>query len=102
MYVDKSREYWCGWALAFYQWHSAMTFAEILKKITLGEILDLYPKYHEMDIMRFIEHIDTYPLLPREIRESPEMKLLWEFYVAGYSARELAEKYDLELDQHYI
>lgn len=44
-----------------------------------------------------IEHIDTYPLLPREIRESPEMKLLWEFYVAGYSARELAEKYDLEL-----
>ena len=44
-----------------------------------------------------MEQNDTYLLLPREIRESPEMKLLWEFYVAGYSAKELATKYDLEL-----
>lgn len=44
-----------------------------------------------------MEQTDAYSLLPREIRESPEMKLLWEFYVAGYSAKELADKYKIEL-----
>ena len=44
-----------------------------------------------------IEQTDSYHMLPREIMASPEMKLLWEFYVAGYSARELAERYGIEL-----
>ena len=26
MYLDKSPEYWSGWALAFYQWHSFRSF----------------------------------------------------------------------------
>ena len=29
MYVDKSPEYWAGWALAYYQWYSGRSFMEI-------------------------------------------------------------------------
>ena len=29
MYLDKSPEYWVGWALAYYQWKSAFSFREI-------------------------------------------------------------------------
>lgn len=94
MYVDKSREYWCGWALAFYQWHSAMTFAEILKKITLGEILDLYPKYHEMDIMHFVEHIDTYMV---EDMKATRLKRLRKYYQLSQS--QLSRKSGVPLRQ---
>ena len=94
MYVDKSREYWCGWALAFYQWHSAMTFAEILKKITLGEISDLYPKYHEMDIMHFVEHIDTYMV---EDMKATRLKRLRKYYQLSQS--QLSRKSGVPLRQ---
>ena len=94
MYVDKSREYWCGWALAFYQWHSAMTFAEILKKITLGEILDLYPKYQEMDIMHFVEHIDTYMV---EDMKATRLKRLRKYYQLSQS--QLSRKSGVPLRQ---
>ena len=94
MYVDKSREYWCGWALAFYQWHSAMTFAEILKKITLGEISDLYSKYHEMDIMHFVEHIDTYMV---EDMKATRLKRLRKYYQLSQS--QLSRKSGVPLRQ---
>ena len=29
MYLDKSPEYWAGWALAFYQWYTAKPFSMI-------------------------------------------------------------------------
>ena len=94
MYVDKSREYWCGWALAFYQWHSAMTFAEILKKINLGEISDLYPKYHEVDIMHFVEHIDTYMV---EDMKATRLKRLRKYYQLSQS--QLSRKSGVPLRQ---
>lgn len=30
MYLDKSPEYWCGWALAYYQWYTGRSFHENL------------------------------------------------------------------------
>ena len=30
MFLDKSPEYWAGWALAYYQWYSCRSFSEIL------------------------------------------------------------------------
>ena len=40
---------------------------------------------------------DSYSLIPKEIMDSPEMKLLWEFYIAGYTAKELSSKYGIEV-----
>ena len=33
---DCSPEYWCGYILAYYQWHSAISFKDILKAIPTG------------------------------------------------------------------
>lgn len=49
-YADKSPEYWAGWALAYFQWKTKLTFAEILQKIPVEKILSLYPTGHEQDI----------------------------------------------------
>ena len=58
MYLDKSPEYWAGWALAFYQWYTAKSFMRIHRAVPAGEILRMYPVFHEMDIMRFVEAME--------------------------------------------
>ena len=58
MYVDKSPEYWAGWALAYYQWYSTHTFMDILTAAPLSRIIEMYPVYHEMDIRQFADHMD--------------------------------------------
>ena len=58
MYLDKSPEYWAGWALAYYQWHSSRAFTDILTTVPLSRIIEMYPVYHEMDIRQFTDHMD--------------------------------------------
>ena len=58
MYLDRSPEYWAGWALAYYQWFSSRSFIEILTAVQLSRIIDMYPIYHEMDIRQFVDHMD--------------------------------------------
>lgn len=57
MYLDKSPEYWAGWALAFFQWYSDYSFSEILSAISLEKIIKMYSPYHEMDILQFTEQM---------------------------------------------
>ncbi len=59
MYLDKSPEYWAGWALAYYQWFTDVSFTDIFKAISLENIIEKYPVYHEMDIMKFVEQMNT-------------------------------------------
>ncbi|MBP5469985.1 MAG: XRE family transcriptional regulator, partial [Candidatus Riflebacteria bacterium] len=58
MFLDKGPEYWAGWALAFYQWFSSYSFMFILRAVTLEKIIAMYPIYHEMDIMQFVDKIN--------------------------------------------
>ena len=58
MYLDKSPEYWAGWALAYYQWYTARPFMKIYKVVTIEDLLKMYSVYHEMDIMKFVEAIN--------------------------------------------
>ncbi len=58
MYIDKSPEFWGGWSLAYYQWYTGKTFADILAAVSLSSIIALYPAYHEMDVGRFVEEMD--------------------------------------------
>ena len=55
---SRSPEYWAGWALAQYQWHSAKSFKTVFGKVPLSEIVKMYKVYHEMDIAAFIEAMD--------------------------------------------
>ena len=58
MFLDKSPEYWAGWALACYQWYSSRSFMEILTAVPLSRIIDMYCVYHEMDIRQFHDHME--------------------------------------------
>ena len=53
--ADRTPEYWCGWALAYFQWYSNLSFREINNLIPVSEILGMYSPYHEMDISQFCD-----------------------------------------------
>ena len=55
---DRSKEYWAGYVLAYYQWYSCKTFKDILSIVPLSEIISLYPIYHEMDISQFVDYMN--------------------------------------------
>ncbi len=73
MYLDKSPEYWAGWALAYYQWYSLRSFMEILTAVPLSRIIKMYPVFHEMDVQQFADHMDellrrAYPFTMLKVR----------------------------------
>jgi len=85
--ADRSPEYWAGWALAYYQWETAMPFVEILEYIPLDDIIRMYTPYHEMDIRHFCDRMNE---LYRAA--NPETKLKQMRQRAGMSQSELAEQ----------
>lgn len=84
--LDRSEEYWAGWALAYYQWETAIPFAEIVRAIPICDILTLYSPYHEMDIRQFVDKMNA---LYRSAQPDTNLKRLRK--AAGFSQRELAE-----------
>lgn len=52
------REYWAGWALAYYQWRSGRSLAEIEQLVPISQVELLYRPYHEMDISSFCLRMD--------------------------------------------
>lgn len=84
--ADRSPEYWAGWALAYYQWETAMSFVEILEYIPLGDIIRMYSPYHEMDIRHFCDRMNE-----RYRASNPEPRLKQIRQRIGLSQSELAE-----------
>ena len=84
--VNRSEEYWTGWALAHYQWETALSFEEIEKFIPIHYVKALYSPYHEMDIRHFIEKMND---LYREAK--PDTNLKRKRKQVGLSQSELAE-----------
>ena len=41
MYLDKSPEYWAGWALAYYQWYTCRPFIKVNKAVPIRNVLDM-------------------------------------------------------------
>lgn len=84
--IDRSEEFWTGWALAYYQWETAMSYAEIVHYVPIKDILELYSPYHEMDIRQFVDKMNELMTV-----EKPETNLKLLRQRAGLSQRELAE-----------
>lgn len=55
---NRSEEYWLGHYLAYYQWYSNLSFEFIINKVSIKEFLLMYDKYHEMDVMHFVEYLN--------------------------------------------
>ena len=83
---DRSKEYWVGWALAYYQWYTALSFKEIVEFISLEDIRALYSPYHEMDIRHFVDKLNE---LYKSARVESNLKTIRKN--AGLSQNELAE-----------
>lgn len=90
--MDKSPEYWAGWALAEYQWYSGWRFEDIFEKVKMSEIVEMYHSYHEMSMEYFYEAMDK----KMEMRIS-ETKLKRVRDAAGLSQSELAKKSGVSL-----
>lgn len=40
--INRSEEFWTGWALAYYQWETSISFAEIVRYVPIKDIMALY------------------------------------------------------------
>lgn len=84
--ANRSEEYWTGWALAYYQWETAMSFAEIVRYVPIADIQALYSPYHEMDIRQFVDKMNE---LYKAAQPETNLKLMRQ--KAALSQRQLAE-----------
>ena len=84
--ANRSEEYWTGWALAHYQWETALSFEEIEKFIPIHYVKALYFPYHEMDIRQFIEKMNELYRVAK-----PDTNLKRKRRQAGLSQSQLAE-----------
>jgi len=87
--INKSAEYWVGWILAYYQWYSGQSFAELKNNgLTIDHLLGLYPTLHEADITKFV---DVANRLIKNNKASREINLKKIRRAARMSQRDLAE-----------
>jgi hypothetical protein len=52
---SRSKEYWIGWAIAYYQWYSNRKFKDIFKVFSFENLQKMYYTLHEADITKFWE-----------------------------------------------
>lgn len=90
--VDKTPDYWAGWALAAYQWHSGHRFEDIFAKVKMSDVVRMYYPHHEMDIRHFYEAMDE-----KMNRITGETKLKKIREAAGLSQNDLAAKSGVSL-----
>lgn len=84
--ASRSEEFWTGWALAYYQWETSMSFAQIVRYVTIKDMTALYQPYHEMDIRQFVDKVNA---MYKAAKPETNLKLLRK--KAGLSQRELAD-----------
>ena len=54
-HMERSAEYWIGWAVAYYQWYSARRYSDIFKVLTFDDLQKMYYTLHEADITKFVD-----------------------------------------------
>ena len=83
---SRSAQYWCGWAVCYYQWLSSREYADIFKAVSYEDMLGLYPTLHEASVEKIALVLDE------KVRVAyPETNLKRIRTVYGCSQRELAE-----------
>lgn len=90
--MSRSREYWIGWAVAYYQWYSGRKYGEIFKAIPFKDLEQIYYTLHEADISKFVD-IANQRL--SEYFPEPNLKRIRTAY--GCTQAELAQKSGVSL-----
>ena len=55
---SRSREYWIGWSVCYYQWYSTRSFGDIFEVLSFEDLKKMYSTLHEADITKFVEITD--------------------------------------------
>ena len=56
--LNRTPEYWAGWAIAYYEWCTCISFDRIDEVVPITEIIEMYDPFHEADITRFVDAVD--------------------------------------------
>ena len=93
-----SPEYWAGWALARYQWYTALSFATIDEIVPIASVIAMYNPFHEMDIRQFFGEMNKLILSAR-----PDTNLKRIRVATGFSQDDLARLsgVPVRMIQHY-
>lgn len=90
--MSYSKEYWAGWALALYQWHTALNFSDILRFLSFEDVINMYPTLHEADITKFYSTADE---IRARKKTQTNLKRIRES--AGLTQSQLSEQADVSL-----
>ena len=82
---DRTPDYWCGWAVCYYQWLRAMRYQEIFRIASYDEISAMYTMLHEADVTKFADEMDR-----RRAKLQPKTNLKRIRTAYGCSQSELA------------
>ena len=58
-HYGRSKEYWIGWAIAYYQWYSGRKYSDIFKVLSFEDLQKMYYTLHEADITKFVDIVDS-------------------------------------------
>lgn len=89
---NRSREYWIGWAVAYYQWFSGRKFSDIFKVLSFEDLERMYAPLHEADISKFADIADA---KVREYFADTNLKRIRTLY--GCTQAELARRSNVSL-----
>ena len=88
----RSREYWIGWAVCYYQWLSARSYSDIFKVFSFSDLENIYYTLHEADVTKFAEIAEE---RMREYFHETNLKRIRSSY--GCSQSELAKRSGVSL-----
>lgn len=83
---SRSAEYWCGWAVCYYQWRTSKKYADIFRAVSYNDIINLYPTLHEASVEKFADVLDE---KVKAVNSDTNLKRIRTVY--GCSQRELAD-----------
>ena len=91
-HFGRSREYWIGWAVAYYQWFSGRSYSDIFQVVSFEELQKMYDPLHEADITKFADILDA---RMREFFTDTNLKRIRTAY--GSTQAELAKRSGVSL-----
>lgn len=91
-HFERSREYWIGWAVCYYQWLSSRSFSEIFQVLSFEDLQNMYYTLHEADITKFADIADE---RIREYFKDTNLKRIRTFF--GCTQAELAKRSGVSL-----
>ena len=91
-HFGRSREYWIGWAICYYQWLSSRSFSDIFTVLSFDDLQSMYYTLHEADVTKFADIADE---LIRAHFKDTNLKRIRTAY--GYTQSELAKRSGVSL-----